>query len=86
MIAAQVLTNAQAISVPLPKTAPAAVFCAVNNSVRIAVLAIGAVSAGALAILVLVIPFRPAACQPAAPAAMLQLGRDIDNRYRHIDQ
>jgi hypothetical protein len=54
--------------------------------VRIAVLAIGAVSAGVLAILVLVIPISPGCLPASGPAAMLQLGLDIDNRYRHIDQ
>jgi len=65
MIAAQVLTNTQAISVPFKKTAPADVFYAVNNPVCIAVLAIGAVSVGALAILVLLIPIAPG-CLPAS--------------------
>jgi hypothetical protein len=67
MIAAQVLTNTQAISVPFQKTAPAEVFYPVNNPRRIAVLAIGALSAGALAILVLVIPIAPG-CLPAGAA------------------
>jgi hypothetical protein len=86
MIAAQVLTNTQAISVPFKKTAPAEIFCAVNIPVRIAVLAIGAVSVGALAILVPVIPIAPGCLPASAPAATLQVGRDIDNRYAHIDQ
>jgi hypothetical protein len=54
--------------------------------VRIAVLAIGAVSAGALAILVLLIPISPGGLPASGIAAMLQVGADIDNRYWHIDQ
>jgi hypothetical protein len=54
--------------------------------VRIAVLAIGAVAAGALAILVLVIPISPVCLPASGLAAMLQVGPDIDNRYWHIDQ
>ena len=71
---------------PFKKTAPADVFYAVNNPVCIAVLAIGAVSAGALAILVLLIPISPGCLPAGSPSAMLPDGPDIDNRYLHIDQ